>query len=161
MSGEYHLFPEETSDEVWCAFDRFQHQRKCYVLHSRRDFYNILSDLKSDGGNFVVMARDDEDRGSQIVSMAWGVVSDGLLLVKDVMGEDSDSRAAALRQLRCLYTDTPVLLLGHPDDSMGGRLMPRGMGASGQCGESVVSHRCCRSWIFMQHTGERQAAAGL
>ncbi len=128
VSGEYHLFPEETSDEVWCAFDRFQHQRKCYVLHSRRDFYNILSDLKSDGGNFVVMARDDEDRGSQIVSMAWGVVSDGLLLVKDVMGEDSDSRAAALRQLRCLYTDTPVLLLGHPDDSMGGRLMPRGMG---------------------------------
>ncbi len=60
--------------------------------------------------------------------MAWGVVSDGLLLVKDVVGEDSDSRAAALRQLRCLYTDTPVLLLGHPDDSMGGRLMPRGMG---------------------------------
>ena len=137
VTGEYHVFADETSDEVWCAFDRFQHQRKCYILHSKRDFYNIQSDLKADGGSFVVMARDDEDRGSQIVSMAWGVVSDGMLFVKDVMGDDADSRAAALRQLRCLYADTPVLLLGHPDDSMGGRLMPRGMGRLVNVGKAL------------------------
>lgn len=83
------------------------------------------------------MAKDDEDRGSQIVSMAWGVVADGMLLVKDVMGEDADSRAAALRQLRCLHADTPVLLLGHPDDTMGGRLMPRGMGRLVNVGKAL------------------------
>ncbi len=128
VTGDYHNFNDTFSDEVWCAFDRFQRARKCYILHSRRDFFNILSDLRSDGGDFVVMARDDEDRGSEIVSMAWGVFRDDVLLVTDVMGDSSDTRAAALRQLRYLHPDTPVLLLGHPDDAMGGRLMPRAMG---------------------------------
>lgn len=137
VSGEYHPYPIDISDELWCAFDRFQHGRPCYVLHTRRDLYNIIADLKSDGGDFVVMARDDEDRGSEIVSMAWGVMSDGMLIVKDVMGEDSDCRAAALRQLRCLHADTPVLLLGHPDDTMGGRLMPRGMGRIVNAGKAL------------------------
>lgn len=128
VQGEYHVVEDVMSDEVWCAFDRFQRSRKCYILHSRRDFFNILADLKADGGTFVVMACDDEDCGSRIVSMAWGVKRDDLLLVTDVMGESRDARGAALRQLRCHYSDTPVLLYGHPDDQTGGRLMPRGMG---------------------------------
>ena len=128
VKGDLPSCGNDASDEVWCAFDRFQRRRQCYVLHSRRDFFNILSDLKSDNGNFVVMARDDEDSGSEIVSMAWAVRHDDILLVTDVMGEDSDARSGALRQLRCLNGDMPVLLYGHPDDSMGGRLMPRGMG---------------------------------
>ncbi|MCM1077857.1 MAG: GNAT family N-acetyltransferase [Bacteroides sp.] len=137
VKGDYHHVDDEMSDEVWCAFDRFQHDRKCYILHSRRDFYNILADLKSDGGNFVVMARDDEDMGSEIVSMAWGRRQGDLLLVTDVMGEDADARSAALRQLRCLNGDMPVLLYGHPDDSMGGRLMPRGMGRFVNVGKAL------------------------
>lgn len=128
VKGEYHHIENEMSDEVWCAFNHLQHGRKCYILHSQRDFFNILSDLKTDGGNFVVMARDDEDKGSVIVAMAWGVKHGDILLVTDVMGIDSDARSAALRQLRCINGDMPVLLYGHPDDSMGGRLMPRGMG---------------------------------
>ncbi|WP_297071126.1 GNAT family N-acetyltransferase [uncultured Duncaniella sp.] len=137
VKGEYHHVDNEMSDEVWCAFDRFQRRRKCYVLHSRRDFYNILSDLKADGGDFVVMAKDDEDSGSEIVSMAWARKEGDLLLVTDVMGEDSDARLAALRQLRCLNGNTPVLLYGHPDDSMGGRLMPRGMGRFVNVGKAL------------------------
>ena len=125
------------SDEVWCAFDTFQHKRKCYILHSRRDFDNILSDLRTDGGNFVVMARDDEDSGSQIVSMAWGRRQGDILLVTDVMGVDMDARSAAMRQLRCLNGDMPVLLYGHPDDSMGGRLMPRAMGRFVNVGKAL------------------------
>ncbi|MCM1356852.1 MAG: GNAT family N-acetyltransferase [Staphylococcus sp.] len=128
VKGEYHCADNVMSDETWCAFNAFQHRRRCYVTHSQRDFFNILSDLKTDGGSFVVMARDDEDKGSEIVSMAWGVKCDDILLVTDVMGIDSDARYAALRQLRGIYSDMPVLLYGHPDDSMGGRLMPRGMG---------------------------------
>ncbi len=137
VKGDYHHVENDASDEVWCAFDRFQRRRQCYVLHSRRDFFNILSDLKSDNGNFVVMARDDEDSGSEIVSMAWAVRHDDILLVTDVMGEDSDARSGALRQLRCLNGDMPVLLYGHPDDSMGGRLMPRGMGRFVNVGKAL------------------------
>lgn len=151
VSGDYHHYDADPADdEVWDAFDRFQRKRRCYILHTRHDFNNILSDLRADGGDFVVVSCDDEDKGSRIVSMAWGVVSDGLMLVKDVMGEDSDSRLAALRQLRCLHTDTPFLLLGHPDDSMGGRLMPRGMGRLVNVGKALSAvaagnpHFSCR-----------------
>ncbi len=83
------------------------------------------------------MARDDEDSGSEIVSMAWAVRHDDILLVTDVMGEDSDARSGALRQLRCLNGDMPVLLYGHPDDSMGGRLMPRAMGRFVNVGKAL------------------------
>ena len=115
------------ADDVWEAFDRFQRERECYILHSRRDFDNIQADLDSDGGDFVVIGADDEDRGPRIVSMAWAVKRDDLLLVNDVMGEDEDSRTAALRALRQRYPGVPFLLLGRPTDTMGGRLMPRGM----------------------------------
>lgn len=130
VEGNYHPFREEEDPAVWCAFDRLQRRRNCYILHSERDFYNILSDLRTDGGDFVVMARDDEDSGPQIVSMAWAVTKPGtdILCVTDVMGFNEDARIAALRQLRCLHGQMPVLLFGHPSDSMGGRLMPRGMG---------------------------------
>lgn len=137
VRGEYHHADNQVDDEVWCAFNRFQRSRRCYILHSQRDFFNILSDLKADGGNFVVMSRFDEDCGSEIVSMAWGVRRDDILLVTDVMGEDRDSRSAAMRQLRCLNGNLPVLLYGHPDDSIGGRLMPRGMGRLVNVGKAL------------------------
>jgi len=127
VEGEYHEMEHLAADDVWEAFDRFQRERECYILHSRRDFDNIQADLESDGGDFVVIGADDEDRGPRIVSMAWAVKRDDLLLVNDVMGEDDDSRTAALRALRQRYPGVPFLLLGRPTDTMGGRLMPRGM----------------------------------
>lgn len=115
-------------EELWLAFDRFQHLRKCYILHSRRDFDNIRADLDSDGGDFVAMEVDDEDRGPRIVSMGWAVPKEDLLLVTDVMGETQDARIAALRALRERHPGVPFLLYGRPGDMTGGRLMPRGMG---------------------------------
>lgn len=127
VEGEYHEMDKTAADDVWEAFDRFQHERECYILHTRRDFDNIQADLDSDGGDFVVIGADDEDRGPHIVAMAWAVKRDDLLLVTDVMGDDEDSRTAALRALRGRYPGVPFLLLGRPTDTMGGRLMPRGM----------------------------------
>lgn len=123
----YHLMEDTAADDVWEAFDRFQNERECYVLHTRRDFDNIQADLDMDGGDFVVIGADDEDRGPRIVSMAWGVRRNDLLLVNDVMGEDEDARTAAMRALRERYPGVPFLLLGRPTDVVGGRLMPRGM----------------------------------
>lgn len=127
VEGTYYPITDALSDEVWEAFDKFQHERKSYILHDRNDFKSILDALKIDQGTFVVMGTDDEEGKRQIVSMAWGYLNDDLLTVTDVLGETRESRAAALRQLRGYYGDTPVFVFGHPDQS-GGRLMPRGMG---------------------------------
>ncbi|MDE6557465.1 MAG: hypothetical protein K2K55_10980, partial [Duncaniella sp.] len=137
-----HMFPFEgefeaidvdpASDEVWEAFDRLQCERSCYIRHSRKQFDNIIADLKMDKGDYVVMATPDAESatGRRITAMAWAVYreDDDLLLVNDVMGETEDARMSALRRLRELHPDTPFLLYGRPTDTLGGRLMPRGMG---------------------------------
>lgn len=137
VEKSYHALSDVTEPVVWEAFNRMQRDRKCYILHSERDFYNILSDLKVSGGNFVVMVHADENvededclsngETQRIASMAWAEKRDDLLVVTDVMADSADSRMAALRQLRGIHGDTPVLLYGIPTDKMGGRLMPRGM----------------------------------
>lgn len=127
VKGEYSVADTPASDDLWEAFDRFQHLRPCYVLHTRRQFDNILADLEAEKGDFVVMTADDPDSGPRIVSMAWAVRHDDLLLVTDLMGETEDARTAAMRRLRELHPGVPFLLYGRPGDSMGGRLMPRGM----------------------------------
>lgn len=127
VKGVYHTMDNPAPADVWEAFDRFQHRRECYVTHTRRDLDNILADLESDGGDFVVIGTDDEDRGPRIASMAWAVMRDDLLLVADVMGESEDARTAAMRRLRELHPGVPFLLYGRPGDTMGGRLMPRAM----------------------------------
>ena len=135
VKNEYHHLDDFSSSDVWKAFDHFQRERECYILHSERDFKNILSDLRATGGDFVVMTHGETDGEkasegqlpSNIASMAWAEMRDDILLVTDVMGDSADSRMAALRQLRGIHGDTPVLLYGRPTDTMGGRLMPRGM----------------------------------
>ncbi len=128
VEGEYEVLSEWDIDRVWEAFNRFQLDRKCYILHSKDDFRNILEDNRIDRGNFVVMVRHDEDLGPVIASMAWAVVKNDLLVITDLMGENNDARLAALRQLRGIHSDRPFLLYGRPTDKTGGRLMPRGMG---------------------------------
>lgn len=137
VEGEYFPIDNPHSDAVWEAFDRFQRERKCYVLHNRHDFDNILLDLKIDNGTYVVMASKDEETGKdKIVSMAWGLMRGDLLTVLDIMGESKDARNAALRQLRGYYNDTPVFVYGHPEQS-GGRLMPRAMGRLVNVGKAL------------------------
>ena len=129
VEGEYTAVEADTvaGEDLWSAFDRFQRARSCYILHSHRDMDNIRADLQEDGGDYVVVEVDDEDHGPRIVAMAWAVMHDDLLVVNDVMGEDTDARMGALRELRRLHPDVPFLVLGHPSDAVGGRLMPRGM----------------------------------
>lgn len=127
VQGSYHRLYDVADEDVWVAFDALQRARRCYVLHTRRDFDNIRADLEADGGDFVVIAADDEDSGPRIVSIAWAVMRDDLLVVTDVMGESADARTAALRELRTLHPGVPFLSLSHPDSEIGGRFMPRGM----------------------------------
>ncbi|MCM1519956.1 MAG: GNAT family N-acetyltransferase [Lachnoclostridium sp.] len=125
--GSYQVNENPDPDQVYEAFNRYQLQRECYITHDRKDFNVIIEDNRLDGGDFVVMIRDDEDLGPVIASMAWAVVKDNVLIVTDLMGEDLDARLAAMRQLRAIHSELPFLLYGRPTDVMGGRLMPRGM----------------------------------
>lgn len=127
VKGEYAEADNPRPDDVWEAFDRFQRMRRCYVTHTRRQFEGILADLAQDNGRFVVVTADDEDSGPRIVSMAWGVPKDDLVVVTDCMGESDEARTAAMRALRSYFPGKPFLLLGRPTDAIGGRLMPRGM----------------------------------
>lgn len=139
--GEFEVMTDIDTDRVWEAFNRFQHERECYMLHSREDFRAILEDNRIDRGDFIVMIRHDEDLGPIVASMAWAVVRNDLLLVTDLMGESVDARLAAMRQLRGIHSDLPFLLYGRPTDKMGGRLMPRGMGRIvnvAKCLESIA-----------------------
>lgn len=128
VEKEYEVMTDWDIDRVWEAFNRFQLDRECYILHSKEDFRNILDDNRIDRGNFVVLVRHDDDLGPVIASMAWAVVKNDLLVVTDLMGESVDARLAAMRQLRGIHSDLPFLLYGRPTDKTGGRLMPRGMG---------------------------------
>ena len=152
VKGEYHHVDNEMSDEVWCAFDRFQRRRKCYVLHSRRDFYNILSDLKADGGDFVVMAKDDEDSGSEIVSMAWARKEGDLLLVTDVMGlrrTSGRSQTVALSQRQ--HSGAPL----RPPGRFDGRTVDAARnGAFCQCRQGPLDCCCVRSEVHVAHKGD-------
>lgn len=128
VKHSYETLTGAGTPEVWEAFDRFQRSRQCYIIHSRRDFDNILADLAMDEGEFVaVTRREAPDAAPVVVGMAWGARRDDILLVTDVMGIDEDARTAALRALRAAFPDTPFLVYGRPTDAMGGRLIPRGM----------------------------------
>lgn len=123
--NHYFLVDNPYSDEMYAAFARFERQRPATVLHSQRDFLNILDDLALDqGGTFVAVGRKD----CGIAAMAWASLTDsGLLRVKDVFGIDADAITGALQQLRLRFPETPVLV-NAPAGAQGHRhLYARGM----------------------------------
>lgn len=126
-SGTYVAVDNPYSDEVFDSFARMERERPCTILHSRRDFLNILDDLRLSGGSFVCIRREDSPTP---VAMAWADMSaDGeRLIVKELLGEDDDARAGALNMLRRQWPDVPVTLLALPGEgAIRRRLLPRGM----------------------------------
>lgn len=105
-------FPVEDiySDKVFEAFERMERDRHCTVLHSHRDFLNIMDDNRTDGGRFVAMA--DED--GNVVSMAWAVVNDNMVTMTELLGTSDDARDAACHELRELLPDKPFKVLAPP-----------------------------------------------
>lgn len=125
-TGSYVTVDNPYDDTVYDTFARMERERPCTILHSRRDFLNILDDLRLSGGSFVCIRREDSPAP---IAMAWAAMSaDGeRLIVKELLGED-DARAGALNMLRRQYPDVPVTLLALPGEgAIRRRLMPRGM----------------------------------
>lgn len=137
--GEYFPVDDFYSSDVYDAFHSMETQRKCSVIHSKRDFLNILDDLKIDGGQFVVMA----DQSRRIVSMLWASEIDDVVVVRELMGYDSNARKAALRQLRKLNPEKPMKVLAPPLDEHR-KLYDRGMAR-------IVNVKLCLDAIAQGH----------
>lgn len=127
-----HQFPAEStytpvddiySDKVFEAFQRMERQRQCTVLHSHRDFLNIMDDNRNDSGKFVAMA----DADGNIVSMAWAVSRPDMVTVTELLGDSQEARDAACHELRKLLPDCPFKVLA-PPLAEHRRLYDRGMG---------------------------------
>lgn len=123
----YHEIENVFDERVWLGFDSLQRKRPGMVIHSHRDFLNILDDLRMDGGRFVVIA----DAEGQVVSMAWAVCDesspDGVVTVKELLATDGESAKASLRALREYFPDRAFKVLAAARGD-GRKLYQRGMG---------------------------------
>lgn len=122
LKNEFSLYENIYDDAVYNKFRKWETERAGSVLHTRRDFLNILDDNRMDNGNVVVMADDD----GHPVSIAFAVERDGVAVVTELLGESTDARNAAMRQLRGEYGDLPFKLLA-PAAARPEFLTPRGM----------------------------------
>ncbi len=99
---DYFELTDPYAPEVFDAFSSFEHRNPGGVLHSRRDFLNILDDLSfRKGGTFVVVGRDD----APIAAMAWAFDRGDFVQVNEILGIDSDARTGAMQALRRHYPD--------------------------------------------------------
>lgn len=108
--GTYTRVDDIYSDKVFEAFERMERDRRCTVLHSHRDFLNIMDDNRTDKGHFVALT----DPNGDIVSMAWAVVSDSMVTVTELLGINHDARDAACQELRKLLPDKPFKVMAPP-----------------------------------------------
>lgn len=101
------------SNEVIDAFVDMERNAGCGILHSRRDFLNILDDLSFENGLFCCVA-DNADR--RIAAMGWAApAADGeRIVVKELLGTNPEARKAVLRRFRAEWSDKPFTLLARP-----------------------------------------------
>lgn len=129
VQHDYHEVDDAYAPAVYEAFTRYEHERPGGVLHTRRDFINMLDDLMMHpGGTFVAVGRKDVP----VAAMAWAVEAGGVVQVNELLGIDSDACTAALRALRRRFADKPFRYMASSfDDTHNShsrrRLHPRGM----------------------------------
>ncbi len=122
--NQWHESDDLYSDEVFEAFSKLEHQLPCTILHNKRDFLNILDDLRMDGGKMVVV----KDNDGEIKAMAFASMSDDLVIVRALLSDSSQAATAALHFLRKYFPGKAFKVIAHPSDNDGHRrLSSRGM----------------------------------
>ncbi len=116
--GEYDFLDNPDTDEVYQAFDRMMRLRKNCVQHSRKDFSDIVADNKLDRGEIAVVR---DPLSGMVVALAFGVMKDGCLMVKDVLADFPDAANAALSRLTARFPHVSVKVVNLPEDNT---LMP-------------------------------------
>lgn len=121
-SGLYTPVDDPYDPKVYAAFHSFELERTCGILHSQRDYLNILDDLAHDHGSFVAVQSPD----GAVAAMGWGAMLEDRFIVKDLLGADEAARESVLAIMRSRHPDVPVTVFA-PAESNGRRLFPRGM----------------------------------
>lgn len=127
------LFDERVSNAV-AAFERELPQAT--VLHSRRDYLNILDDLSLDGGLCAAVT----DAVGDVAAIGWARPApdgSGVIRVDEILYRTDAARLAVLRIMRAKWPDTPFAILA-PVTS-GGRCKPtkRGMARIVNAGKAL------------------------
>lgn len=121
---DYHTVDDPYSEAVYDAFARFERRRPGGVLHSQRDFINVLDDLAMQTeGTFIAVGRRD----TEVAAMVWAVGKDEIIQVNELLGIDEEARNAALRSLRARFPDRPLRFVAPADSPQHRNLYPRGM----------------------------------
>ena len=91
-------------------FRRSESERDGTVLHSFRDFTNILADNRIDGGEVIALAREGSD---DIVAIGIAVVDDSepRVVVRDMFAVDEDAAEGLLDSFRTVYPDYPFTVI--------------------------------------------------
>ncbi len=121
-SNHYTPVNDPYAPGVYSAFHAFELERKCGILHSQRDFLNILDDIAHDSGCFAAV----EDSNGAVAAMGWGAMQDDRLTVKELLGTDEAARETVLAHIQRHFPDTPVTVLA-PAENNGRRLFAKGM----------------------------------
>ncbi len=122
--GIYNEIDDPFRDDVYVAMAEMEIKRGCGIIHSHRDFLNIMDDVSLDADARFVALSDEE---GNVASMAWATVGHGQVEVRELLGRDENARKAAMRALRRRFPDTHFTLLA-PAEPSRRNLFARGMG---------------------------------
>lgn len=117
-------YDDHYSDKVYEAFSRLEKALGAAILHSHRDFLNIIDDLRMDAGRLVVM----QDEVGNISSMAFATASEDLITVRAILADNEEAASAALHRLKEYYPSKAFKVMALPGRSKTRKLTARGMG---------------------------------
>lgn len=122
-----HAFPitegYTVADPDYASFNRLERLRDATVLHSEKDFENILEDIAHDGG--VAVRINDSD--GQPLAMVFGTANRDEIHFKEILGIDKNAVDMAMGTIKTrLGVELPAVAWLSPTESST-QLRPRGM----------------------------------
>ncbi|MDE6395952.1 MAG: GNAT family N-acetyltransferase, partial [Muribaculaceae bacterium] len=91
-------------------FQRLEQERSATVLHSERDFQNVLEDIRHDRGAVSAIASPD----GQVSAMAFATETDNEIHVKELLFKDDKAAEMALGSIKQELGDKPMVVYGPP-----------------------------------------------
>lgn len=123
-AGSFQEIDDPFRDDVYVEMNKMEKARGCGIIHSHRDFMNIMDDVNLDADEHFVALSDEN---GTVASMAWATVGHSQVEVRELLGRDDESRTAAMRALRNRFPNTHFTLLA-PAEPSRRNLFARGMG---------------------------------
>lgn len=109
-----HTFPYvegyKEVEPIYEDFKRLEAERSASVIHSERDFGNILEDIAHDRGICTAVANPD----GKVTAMAFATETDEEIHVKELISTDENASEMALGIIRRYLSDKPMVVYCPP-----------------------------------------------